>query len=51
MENAGVMDHKKVLATLKSDATKIKDPDVKALADAHTPVVEQHLTSAQHMSM
>lgn len=51
MENAGIMDHKRVLSTLKSDATKIKDPDVKALADAHTPVVEQHLKSAQHMSM
>ena len=34
MENAGIMDHKMVLSTLKSDATKIKDPDVKALADA-----------------
>lgn len=51
MENAGIMDHKMVLSTLKSDATKIKDPDVKALADAHTPVVEQHLKSAQHMAM
>ena len=51
MDNAGVMDHKMVLSTLKSDATKIKDPDVKALADAHTPVVEQHLKTARHMSM
>jgi len=51
MENAGIMDHKMVLSTLKSDATKIKDADVKALADAHTPVVEQHLKSAQHMAM
>lgn len=51
MKNAGVMDHKMVLSTLKSDATKIKDPDVKALADAHTPVVEQHLKTARHMSM
>jgi len=51
MENAGIMDHKSVLSTLKSDATKIKDPDVKVLADAHTPVVEQHLKSAQNMSM
>ncbi|MGK9175218.1 DUF4142 domain-containing protein [Yokenella regensburgei] len=50
MENAGTKDHKMVLSTLKSDATKIKDPDVKALADAHTPVVEQHLKSAQQMS-
>jgi len=51
MENAGVMDHKMVLSTLKSDAMKIKDPDVKTLADEHTPVVEQHLKSAEHMAM
>ncbi|NYS30802.1 DUF4142 domain-containing protein [Pantoea sp. WMus005] len=51
MENAGVMDHKMVLSTLKSDAMKIKDPDVRALAEAHTPVVEQHLKSAEHMAM
>lgn len=51
MENAGVMDHKRVLSTLKKDAIKIKDPDVKALAEAHTPVVEQHLKSAEHLSM
>lgn len=51
MENAGIQDHKMVLSTLQSDAGKIKDPDVKALADAHTPVVEQHLKSAQQMSM
>lgn len=51
MENAGMKDHEMVLSTLKSDAQKIKDPDVKALADAHVPVVEQHLKSAQQMSM
>lgn len=51
MENAGTKDHKMVLAKLKSDAMQIKDTDVKALADAHTPVVEQHLKSAQQMSM
>lgn len=51
MENAGTEDHKIVLSTLKSDAMKIKDPDVKALANAHMPVVEQHLKSAQQMSM
>jgi putative membrane protein len=28
-----------------------KDPDVKALADAHLPVVMQHLKSAQQISM
>lgn len=50
MEHAGVMDHKMVLSTLKSDAMKIKDPDIKALAEAHMPVVEEHLKSAGHMS-
>lgn len=51
MENAGTKDHQMVLSKLQSDAKNIKDPDVKALADAHTPVVEQHLKSAQQMSM
>ena len=51
MENAGTKDHKMVLSTLQSDSRKIKDPDVKTLADAHTPVVEQHLKTAQQMSM
>lgn len=51
MKNAGTSDHKMVLSKLQSDARKIKDPDVKALADAHMPVVEQHLKSAQQMSM
>lgn len=51
MENAGTKDHELVLSTLQSDSKKIMDPDVKALADAHTPVVEQHLKSARQMSM
>ncbi|MBW8898487.1 MAG: DUF4142 domain-containing protein [Massilia sp.] len=51
MANAGVKDHKAVLAKLKSDARKIKDADVKALADQHSPVVEQHLKSAEQMHM
>jgi putative membrane protein len=51
MENGGVKDHSMVLKQLQSDAKKIKDPDVKALADQHTPVVEQHLKSAQQMPM
>jgi len=50
MTNAGTMDHKMVLSKLQSDAKKIKDPDVKTLADAHTPVVEEHLKAAQQMS-
>ncbi len=49
MENAGTKDHQMVLSKLQSDAKMIKDPDVKALADAHTPVVEQHLKSAQQV--
>jgi len=51
MENAGTKDHKMVLSKLQGDAKNIKDPDVKALADAHTPVVEQHLKSAEQMKM
>lgn len=51
MENAGTKDHKMVLSKLQADAKNIKDPDVKALADAHTPVVEQHLKAAEQMSM
>jgi len=51
MENAGTKDHQMVLSKLQSDSTMIKDPDVKALADAHTPVVEQHLKAAEQMSM
>lgn len=51
MKNAGTMDHKMVLSKLQSDAKMIKDPDVKAVADAHMPVVEQHLKSAQQMPM
>ena len=51
MENGGTKDHSMVLKKLQADAKKIKDADVKALADAHTPVVEQHLKSAQQMPM
>jgi predicted outer membrane protein len=50
MKDAGTMDHKMVLSKLKSDAKKIKDADVKAVADAHMPVVEQHLKSAEQMA-
>ncbi|MEB6377544.1 DUF4142 domain-containing protein [Leclercia adecarboxylata] len=51
MENAGTKDHQMVLSKLQSDAKNIKDPEVKALADAHIPVVEQHLKSAEQMTM
>lgn len=50
MENAGTKDHKIALSTLQSESSKIKDTDVKALAEEHTPVVEQHLKSAQQIS-
>lgn len=49
MANAGVKDHTEVHAKLVADAKKIKDPDVKALADQHLPVVEQHLKAAKQM--
>jgi len=51
MAGAGVKDHKDVKSKLAGDAKKIKDADVKALADQHMPVVEQHLKSAQQMNM
>jgi predicted outer membrane protein len=51
MANAGVKDHKDTKSKLASDAKKIKDADVKALADQHMPVVEQHLKSAEQMHM
>jgi predicted outer membrane protein len=51
MANAGVKDHKDTKSKLTSAAKKIKDADVKALADQHMPVVEQHLKSAQQMNM
>jgi putative membrane protein len=50
MQNGGVKDHTMVHTKLMSDAKKIKDADVKALADQHAPVVEQHLKSAQQMA-
>jgi predicted outer membrane protein len=50
MAQAGVKDHTEVHKKLMSDAKKIKDPEVKALADQHVPVVEQHLKAAQQMA-
>jgi predicted outer membrane protein len=50
MANGGVKDHTAVHKKLMADAKKIKDPDVKALADQHMPVVEQHLKAAQQMA-
>jgi len=51
MANGGVKDHTEVHKKLMADAKKIKDPDVKALADQHMPVVEQHLKAAQQSSL
>jgi predicted outer membrane protein len=50
MAQAGVKDHTDTHKKLVADAKKIKDADVKALADQHMPVVEQHLKSAQQMN-
>jgi predicted outer membrane protein len=49
MAQAGVKDHTDTHKKLVADAKKIKDPEVKALADQHMPVVEQHLKAAQQM--
>jgi predicted outer membrane protein len=49
MSNAGLADHKKVLSMLRKDEKRAKDPDVKALAEKMTPVVEQHLKAAQQL--
>ena len=49
MAQAGVDDHGKVLAALKKDQAKAKDPDVKALAAKMLPTVEQHLHSATEL--
>jgi predicted outer membrane protein len=49
MAQAGVSDHKNVHAMLLKDEKRAKDADLKALAAKMTPVVEQHLKSAQQM--
>ncbi|HEX8784670.1 MAG TPA: DUF4142 domain-containing protein [Telluria sp.] len=49
IKDAGVKDHTVVHKKLMADAKKIKDPDVKAVADAHLPVVEQHLKAAEQL--
>lgn len=50
MQNGGVKDHSAVHKKLMADAKKIKDADVKTVAEQHMPVVEQHLKSAQQMT-
>jgi predicted outer membrane protein len=49
MAGAGVKDHTDTHKKLMADAKKIKDPEVKALAEQHMPVVEQHLKAAEQM--
>jgi predicted outer membrane protein len=49
MAQAGVSDHKAVHSALLKDEKKAKDPDLKALVTKMTPVVEQHLKSAEQM--
>jgi predicted outer membrane protein len=49
MAQAGVKDHTDTHKKLVANSKKIKDPEVKALADAHMPVVEQHLKAAEQM--
>jgi predicted outer membrane protein len=49
MAKAGVSDHKAMHSALMRDEKKAKDADVKALASKMTPVVEQHLKSAEQM--
>jgi predicted outer membrane protein len=51
MAQAGVSDHKAVHSALLRDEKKAKDPDVKALVAKITPVVEQHLKSAEQMKV
>jgi predicted outer membrane protein len=51
MAQAGVADHKKVHSALMKDEKRAKDADLKALVGKMTPVVEQHLKSAEQMSM
>lgn len=50
MQNGGVKDHSMVHKKLMADAKKIRDADVKTVAEQHMPVVEQHLKSAEQMA-
>jgi predicted outer membrane protein len=49
MSHAGVADHRAMHSMLQKDEKKAKDADLKALISKMTPVVEQHLRSAQQM--
>jgi predicted outer membrane protein len=49
MSHAGVADHREMHSMLLKDEKKAKDADLKALISKLTPVVEQHLRSAQQM--
>lgn len=50
MKQSGLADHKATHAKLKKGINNAKDPDVKALAAKMSPVVEQHLKSAQQLT-
>jgi predicted outer membrane protein len=49
MAQSGVQDHKKVHSQLRQAASRVKDPEVKALAARTLPIVDQHLNSAQQL--
>jgi predicted outer membrane protein len=49
MTQAGVAAHRTMYNMLVKDEASAKDPDLKALISKMTPVVEQHLRSAQQM--
>lgn len=51
MKVGGVASHKEAHAMLQKNQKAAKDPDVQALTTKMMPVVEQHLKSAQQMSM
>jgi predicted outer membrane protein len=50
MKQSGLADHRDTHGKLKKGLSGAKDPDIKALAAKMTPVVEQHLKSAEQLS-
>ncbi|OON60078.1 hypothetical protein B0920_20880 [Massilia sp. KIM] len=50
MKQSGLADHRDTHGKLKKGLSGAKDPDIKALASKMTPVVEQHLKSAEQLS-
>jgi len=45
-----VQDHKKDVQEFKEEAKQAKDPDVKAFAAKHAPILEKHLDIAQSLA-